>query len=117
MYAMQDHGLEAGLDVQLIPACASALAEDPQPVYLEMPVVNTNRATGTTLSHEVTKRFGEKGLPKDTIHIKLAGHAGQSLAAWVCPGITIELEGDANDYVAKVREIPFMLVHCTFYKS
>lgn len=95
--------MEAGLDVQLIPACASALCEDPQPVYLEMPVLNTNRATGTTLSHEVTKRFGEKGLPRDTIHVKLTGHAGQSLAAWLCSGITIELEGDANDYVAKVR--------------
>lgn len=92
--------------MQLIPACSSALSDDPQPVYLEMPVLNTNRATGTTLSHEVTKRFGEKGLPRDTIHIKLTGHAGQSLAAWLCSGITIELEGDANDYVAKVQVFP-----------
>lgn len=99
---LQDHGLEAGLDIQLIPACAPALAEEPQPVYLEMGIVNTNRATGTTLSHEVTKRFGEAGLPRDTIHVKLTGHAGQSLAAWLCNGITLELEGDANDYVAKV---------------
>ena len=51
----------------------------------------------------MTKKFGEAGLPADTIHIKLRGHAGQSLAAWLCPGITIHLEGDANDYVAKVR--------------
>jgi len=51
----------------------------------------------------VTKKFGEAGLPADTIHIKLTGHAGQSLAAWLCSGITIELEGDANDYVAKVE--------------
>ena len=50
----------------------------------------------------MTKKFGEAGLPADTIHIKLTGHAGQSLAAWLCSGITIELEGDANDYVAKV---------------
>lgn len=103
---IQDHGLEAGLDIQLIPQCAPALpddpkTQDPQPVYLEMPVLNTNRATGTTLSHEVVKRYGEKGLPADTIHIKLTGHAGQSLAAWLCNGIHIELEGDANDYVAK----------------
>lgn len=111
---MQDHGLEAGLDVKLIPACASALSEDPQPVYLEMPVGNTNRATGTTLSHEVTKRFGEKGLPRDTIHIKLTGHAGQSLAAWMCSGITIELEGDANDYVAKVGSVKHV---CRGYKQ
>ncbi len=60
--------------------------------------VHEHRATGTTLSHEVTKKF-----PADTIHIKLTGHAGQSLAAWLCSGITIELEGDANDYVAKVQ--------------
>jgi hypothetical protein len=58
---------------------------------------------GTTLSHEVTKRFGAAGLPDDTIHVKLNGHAGQSLGAWLCKGITIELEGDANDYVGKVR--------------
>ena len=70
-----------------------------------MPILNTNRATGTTLSREVTKRYGEAGLPADTIHIKLTGHAGQSLAAWLCSGITIELEGDANDYSAKVRLI------------
>jgi len=68
--------------------------------------VHEHRATGTTLSHEVTKKFGEAGLPADTIHIKLTGHAGQSLAAWLCSGITIELEGDANDYVAKVHPAP-----------
>ena len=68
--------------------------------------VHEHRATGTTLSHEVTKKFGEAGLPVDTIHIKLTGHAGQSLAAWLCSGITIELEGDANDYVAKVHPVP-----------
>jgi hypothetical protein len=71
--------------------------------YLEFGVLNTHRAVGTTLSHEVTKRFGAAGLPDDTIHIKLSGHAGQSLGAWLCRGITIELEGDANDYVGKVR--------------
>lgn len=49
-------------------------------------------AVGTTLSHEVTKRFGDSGLPDDTIHIKLTGHAGQSLGAWLCRGITLELE-------------------------
>lgn len=62
-----------------------------------------HRAVGTTLSHAVTKRFGAEGLPHDTIHLKLFGHAGQSLGAWLCPGITIELEGDANDYVGKAR--------------
>lgn len=59
------------------------------------------RAVGTTLSHEVSKRFGEAGLPRNTIHAKLSGHAGQSLGAWLCSGITLELEGDANDFVGK----------------
>ena len=101
----QDHGLDAGLDPALIAACADALPTAanvaPRPVSIEMPVINTHRAVGTTLSHEVTRRFGEHGLPRDTIHIKLHGHAGQSLGAWVCSGITLELEGDANDYVGK----------------
>ncbi|WIA23003.1 hypothetical protein OEZ85_001356 [Tetradesmus obliquus] len=102
----QDHGLDTGLDVFLIPHCKPALPDgpgvlEPEPVYLEFGVLNTHRAVGTTLSHEVTKRFGSAGLPDDTIHIKLSGHAGQSLGAWLCKGITIELEGDANDYVGK----------------
>eukprot|EP00877_Chromochloris_zofingiensis_P004027 jgi/Chrzof1/13625/Cz08g04180.t1 len=100
----QDHGLYTGLDVHLIPHCKAALPDvngEAEPVYVEMEVQNTHRAVGTTLSHEVTKRFGDKGLPDDTIHIKLTGHAGQSLGAWLCKGITIELEGDANDYVGK----------------
>ncbi|GIL79137.1 hypothetical protein Vretimale_16677 [Volvox reticuliferus] len=101
----QDHGLDAGLDVHLVPLCKAALPDQPggsaEPVYIEMEVQNTHRAVGTTLSHEVTKRCGDAGLPDDTIHIKLTGHAGQSLGAWLCRGITLELEGDANDYVAK----------------
>ena len=53
------------------------------------------------LAAQVTKRFGSAGLPPDTIHVKLHGHAGQSLGAWLCRGLTLELEGDANDYVGK----------------
>lgn len=102
---LQDHGLETGLDPQLIAACKPALPDDPdkgpEKVKLEFDIGNTNRAVGTTLSHEVTKRFGILGLPKDTIEINLKGHAGQSLAAWLCPGITLTLEGDSNDYVGK----------------
>jgi len=64
-------------------------------------VLNTHRAVGTTLSHEVTKRYGEQGLPDGTVHVRLHGHAGQSLGAFLCRGITLELEGDANDYVGK----------------
>jgi glutamate synthase (NADPH/NADH) len=92
----QDHGLSAGLDVHLIPHCAPALVDaasghEPEPVYVEMAVQNVHRAVGTTLSHEVTKRYGAAGLPEGTVHVKLDGHAGQSLGAWLCRGITLEL--------------------------
>lgn len=66
-----------------------------------MPFYFFSRALGTTLSNHVSKRYGEEGLPKDTIHINAKGSAGQSLGAFLAPGITIELEGDANDYVGK----------------
>lgn len=71
------------------------------PTRMEAEVVNTDRALGTTLSNHVSKRFGEEGLPKDTIHISLRGSAGQSLGAFLAPGVTIELEGDSNDYLGK----------------
>ena len=68
-----------------LPDCETeGCGQEAEPVYVEMEVQNTHRAVGTTLSHEVTKRYGEAGLPDDTIHIKLSGHAGQSLGAWVC---------------------------------
>ncbi|GAB2265092.1 glutamate synthase [NADH] [Dionaea muscipula] len=96
----QDHGLDMALDQKLISLSSSAL-EKGLPVYIETPIRNVNRAVGTMLSHEVTKRYHQAGLPTDTIHIKFNGSAGQSLGAFLCPGITIELEGDSNDYVGK----------------
>nr|GMC64767.1 glutamate synthase 1 [NADH], chloroplastic isoform X1 [Ipomoea batatas] len=96
----QDHGLDMALDNKLIALSTSAL-ERSLPVYIESPIINVNRAVGTMLSHEVTKRYHLDGLPADTIHIKLSGSAGQSLGAFLCPGITLELEGDSNDYVGK----------------
>ncbi|KAG5461750.1 MAG: alpha subunit of glutamate synthase, partial [Olpidium bornovanus] len=72
-----------------------------QKVKIECEIVNTDRAVGTTLSCHVSKRFGEPGLPDDTIHVMLNGSAGQSFGAFLAPGITLELEGDANDYVGK----------------
>eukprot|EP00210_Caulerpa_lentillifera_P004796 g4578.t1 len=101
----QDHDLGAGLDPYLLQACRPALEDIKkgfiQPIDIETKIENVHRCTGTTLSHEVTKMFGEEGLPDDTIHIMLSGHAGQSFGSWVCHGITLELEGDANDYVGK----------------
>ena len=96
----QDHGLEKALDNELIRLATPAL-ETGEKVSIESKVINTNRVVGTMLSNEVAKRWKEDMLPEDTINIKLNGSAGQSLGAWLAKGITIEVEGDANDYVGK----------------
>jgi glutamate synthase (NADPH) large chain len=96
----QDHGLEHALDQTLV-ALAEGALEDAHPVTLELPVRNVNRTVGTLLGAEVTRRYGAAGLPPDTISVKLTGSAGQSLGAFLPPGITIDLVGDANDYVGK----------------
>ncbi|MHB1534354.1 MAG: glutamate synthase large subunit [Acidimicrobiales bacterium] len=96
----QDHGLESVLDRDLIEAARPAL-EDARPVRISRPIRNVNRTVGTLLGAEVTRRYGGAGLPDDTIDISLRGSAGQSLGAFVPKGITLRLEGDANDYVGK----------------
>ena len=96
----QKHGLEEVLDNKLIELAQPALKEG-KSVKIEMPIQNIDRAFGTMLSHELTKRWENIGLPDDTVHIRVTGSAGQSLGAWLAPGITIELEGDSNDYVGK----------------
>ena len=96
----QDHGLEFSLDNRLIELAEPALARGER-VEIEHPVVNTNRVVGGTLSHTIVKRCGADMLPDDTIHIRLTGSAGQSLGAWLAKGVTIEVEGDANDFVGK----------------
>ncbi len=97
----QDHGLEKSLDLtKLVEAAAPAL-ERGEPVTIQSPIVNINRTVGTILSNEIAKRYGQKGLPEDTVRIELTGSAGQSLGAFLSHGVTIELEGDANDYVGK----------------
>ena len=96
----QDHGLDKALDNQLLPLVGRALINR-EKVQLEHPIVNTNRTVGTILSHNLVKAWGEHGLPDDTIHIKFNGSAGQSFGAFLANGITLELEGDANDYVGK----------------
>ncbi len=97
----QDHGLENALDNQvLLELCEPALAEG-KAVRATMPIHNTNRVVGTILGSELTRRHGAKGLPDGTIHLKFHGSAGQSFGAFVPRGITLELEGDANDYVGK----------------
>ncbi|KAG0268715.1 glutamate synthase [NADH] [Actinomortierella ambigua] len=96
----QEHMHHTRIDNKFITESEAALNTGKR-VTLEATVVNTDRALGTTVSYEVSKRYGEQGLPDDTIHINLKGSAGQSLGAWLAPGVTIELEGDSNDYVGK----------------
>jgi len=96
----QDHGLDKVIDNKLIEQAKPAL-ENKTPVVIETPIHNVDRSFGTMLSGEVAKRFGNKGLPEDTIVIKATGTAGQSLGAWLARGITIELAGEGNDYVGK----------------
>ncbi|PWN27891.1 putative glutamate synthase [Jaminaea rosea] len=96
----QDHRLYTRLDNKLIEEAEPALTEG-LPVQIDCEVVNTDRALGATLSYKVSKLYGEEGLNRDTIHVNAKGSAGQSLGAFLAPGITIELEGDANDYVGK----------------
>ncbi|MFT5527260.1 MAG: glutamate synthase (NADPH/NADH) large chain, partial [Pirellulaceae bacterium] len=96
----QDHGLEKALDNKLVELAKSAL-ENGDKVTAELDIVNTNRTVGTILSHNVAKRWGQDGLKSHTIHFKFNGSAGQSFGAFLAHGITLELEGDANDYVGK----------------
>jgi glutamate synthase (NADPH) large chain len=96
----QDHGLDKALDQELIKQAEPAL-ERGEPVRIETPVKNFNRTFGTMLSGRVAERYGFAGLPDDTIYIKAKGIGGQSWGAWGAKGVTIELEGEANDYVGK----------------
>ncbi len=96
----QQHGMEYQLDNDLIRECQNAI-QTGEPKQLDIEVQNIDRALGTMLSHEVSKKWGEHGMPHDTIHIRCKGSAGQSLGAWMAKGITIEVEGDANDFVGK----------------
>ncbi|MDQ3855847.1 MAG: glutamate synthase large subunit, partial [Chloroflexota bacterium] len=96
----QDHGLDDALDHRLIELAQPAL-RDRQPVYAEMPLRNVNRTVGTMLGSELTRHWGGGGLPPDTIRLRFMGSAGQSFGAFLPCGITLELEGDSNDYVGK----------------
>jgi glutamate synthase (NADPH/NADH) large chain len=96
----QDHRLNLALDNKLI-AEAKKSIQQRKKTRLELPIVNTNRTVGTMLSHEVVKKWGGDALPYDTIRFKFKGTAGQSFGAFLAKGITLELEGDSNDYVGK----------------
>jgi glutamate synthase (NADPH/NADH) large chain len=97
---VQDHGLAAALDNQLISLAAAAL-DKKEAVRIDLPVRNVNRTVGTMLGAEVTRRHGAEGLPVGTIDVTLHGSAGQSLGAFLPRGVAIRLYGDSNDYVGK----------------
>jgi len=97
----QDHGIEKSLDVtKLLDICEPAIERGVR-VHADLPIRNVNRVVGTIVGSEVTKKHGPNGLPDETIHLKFTGSAGQSLGAFMPRGMTIELEGDANDYFGK----------------
>ena len=96
----QEHGLEKALDHQLI-ALAQPALERREPVEIDLPIQNSNRTVGAMLSGRLTRRYGEEGLPTGTIKIHFSGSAGQSFGAFLSQGISIHLDGDANDYMGK----------------
>ena len=98
--ARQDHGLDQALDYTLIDHAREAL-ETGVPVEMKLPVRNTHRTVGAMLSGEIARRHGSAGLPDDTIRVHFSGSAGQSFGAFLAHGVTLTLEGDANDYVGK----------------
>nr|MBA3482083.1 glutamate synthase subunit alpha [Pirellulales bacterium] len=97
----QDHGLQHSMDMTQLLDLAKPALERGERVHAELPIINTQRTVGAILSHEIAKRYGADLLPEGTIHFKLTGSAGQSFGAFLAKGVTLELEGDANDYVGK----------------
>jgi glutamate synthase (NADPH/NADH) large chain len=96
----QDHGLSAALDNRLIELAKPAL-ENGTSVDFKLPIRNVDRTVGAMLSGDIARKFGKQGLPAETIHFTFSGSAGQSFGAFLVPGVTLELEGDANDYTGK----------------
>ena len=97
----QDFDLESRRDIELIEAAKDILEGGTKPIHIVTKIANQDRVFATTLSYEIAKRFGEAGLPSNLIYIKAIGSAGQSFGAFLAKGVTLELEGDANDYVGK----------------
>ncbi|MBI4877955.1 MAG: glutamate synthase large subunit [Acidobacteria bacterium] len=96
----QDHGISQALDYRLMDQARYAL-ESKTPVEIQLPIRNVHRTVGAMLSGRIAKRFGSEGLPEDTIRIHFTGSAGQSFGAFLARGVTLTLEGDANDYTGK----------------
>jgi glutamate synthase (NADPH) large chain len=97
---LQDHGLDQALDYKLIDHARDAL-DNATPIEIKLPIRNIHRTVGAMLSGEIARRYGSAGLPDDTIRFRFTGSAGQSFGAFLARGVTLELEGDANDYTGK----------------
>jgi glutamate synthase domain-containing protein 2/glutamate synthase domain-containing protein 3 len=106
----QDHGIDKALDHELIAGAKPAL-ENREPVEMSFPIRNVHRTVGAMLSGDIARRYGSEGLPDDTIRINFAGSAGQSFGAFLAKGVTMTLEGDANDYVGKGLSGGKVVVH------
>jgi glutamate synthase domain-containing protein 3 len=97
----QDHGLEETLDHQVLLNLCKPAFERQEPVEADLPIRNIHRVVGTQVGSEITRRCGPNGLPDDTIHLRFHGSAGQSFGAFIPRGLTLELDGDSNDYIGK----------------
>jgi glutamate synthase domain-containing protein 2/glutamate synthase domain-containing protein 1/glutamate synthase domain-containing protein 3 len=97
----QDHGIDRSLDVTVLLDLCKPAIERGEEVVAELPIRNVNRVVGTITGSEITRKYGAKGLPEDTIRLHFRGSAGQSFGAFIPPGLSLSLEGDANDYVGK----------------
>ena len=106
----QDHGLDQALDATLIEQCQNAI-EHRTPIAIKLPIRNVNRTVGTMLGSQISRRWGAQGLPDDTIQIKFTGSAGQSFGAFVPRGVSMTVEGDANDYVGKGLSGGHLVIH------
>lgn len=107
----QNHGLEKELDYQLLDLCRNAI-EKKEKVSFISPIKNIHRTVGTKISSEIIRRWGAEGLPEDTLHIQLTGTAGQSFGAFLANGVTLDLVGEANDYVGKGLSGGRIIVRC-----
>ncbi|AOS46374.1 Ferredoxin-dependent glutamate synthase 1 [Lacunisphaera limnophila] len=107
----QDHGLDKSLDLTTLLTLAQPAITKGEKVVAELPIKNVNRVVGTITSYEVTKKYGAKGLPADTISFRFKGSAGQSFGAFVTHGFTLSIEGDANDYVGKGLSGGKIIIH------
>ena len=98
---VQDHNLEKAMDLRLLKELCDPAIETGEKVAVSLPIKNTDRVVGTLLGNAITQRYGEQGLPEDTIYLKFTGSAGQSFGAFAPKGMTLALEGDSNDHVGK----------------